>query len=101
MPCAASVASGFSRDHRYTLGSRIEDGILEVLELLVEASYTSSKGELLGRANLRLDRVRFLVRMAKDLRLISLKQYEHAAASLNGIGQEIGGWARSQKTTAP
>jgi len=94
-------ASGFSREHRYTLGGRIEDGMLEVLELLVEASYTRDRTGLLRRANLRLDRVRFLVRMAKDLRLISLKQYEHAAAGLNGIGQEVGGWARSLKADAP
>ena len=28
----------FSRDHRFTLGNRLEEGALEVLELLVEAS---------------------------------------------------------------
>ena len=37
----------FSRDHRFSLGNRIEEGILEILELLVEASYMRDKQDLL------------------------------------------------------
>jgi hypothetical protein len=44
----------FTRAHRFTLGDRIEEGALETLELLVEASYTRDKRELLRRANRRL-----------------------------------------------
>lgn len=31
----------FSRDYRFSLGTRLEDGMLEVLEMLVEASYAA------------------------------------------------------------
>lgn len=31
--------AGFSRRRRFTLGDRMEEGVLEILELLVEASY--------------------------------------------------------------
>jgi hypothetical protein len=86
----------FSRDHRFTLGDRLEEGALEVLELLVEASYSGEKRPLLQRANVRLNRVRFLVRLAKDLRQLSLKQYEFAARAIDGIGMEIGGWLKQQ-----
>ncbi len=63
----------FSRDHRFTLGNRLEEDALEVLELLVEASYASEKRPLLQRANTRLNRIRYLVRLTKNLRQISLK----------------------------
>lgn len=86
----------FSRDHRFTLGNRLEEGALEVLELLVEASYSSEKRPLLRRANTRLNRVRYLVRLAKDLRQLSVKQYEFAARAIDGIGMEIGGWVKQQ-----
>jgi hypothetical protein len=86
----------FDRQHRFTLGNRLEEGVLEVLELLVEASYTREKQPLLRRANLRLERLRYLVRLAKDLRQLSLKQYEFAARAMNEIGMEIGGWAKQQ-----
>jgi hypothetical protein len=81
-------AGSFPREHRFTLGGRIEDGCLEVLELLVEASYTRDKAELLRRANLRLDRLRFLIRMAKDLKLISIKQYGFASGAIQAVGWE-------------
>lgn len=86
----------FSRDYRFTLGNKLEEGALEILELLVEASYAGEKRTLLQRANIRLNRVRFLVRLAKDLQQISLKQYEFAARAIDGIGVEIGGWLKQQ-----
>jgi len=86
----------FSRQHRFTLGDRLEEGALEILELLVEASYSRDKRDLLRRANLRLERLRYLIRLAKDLRLLSIKQYEFAIRALYTIGTEIGGWTKQQ-----
>ena len=40
----------FPRDQRYLLGERIETGLLDVLDDLVEANYTRSKEALLKRA---------------------------------------------------
>jgi hypothetical protein len=86
--------AGFARRHRFTLGDRLEGGVLEVLELLVEASYTRDKRALLQRANLRLERVRYLIRLAVDLKLLTVKPYEFAARAIVTIGGEIGGWTR-------
>jgi hypothetical protein len=86
----------FPREHRFTLGDRMEEGVLEILELLIEAGYSRDKRDLLRRANLRLERLRYLIRLAKDLRLLSVKQYEFAAKAMQVIGAEIGGWAKQQ-----
>lgn len=88
--------AGFARTHRFTLGDRIEEGALDLLELLVEASYTSEKRGLLRQANLRLSRLRYLVRLAKDLHLLTIRQYAFAAGSMESIGGEIGGWLKQQ-----
>jgi hypothetical protein len=56
----------FPRSRRFTLGERLERGVLEVLELLVEAAYTSRKEGPLQRANLRLEIVRHLWRLAHE-----------------------------------
>ncbi len=53
----------FPRVRRFTLGERIEVGLLDVLELLVEAAYTRNKDAPLQRANLRLEVVRHLHRI--------------------------------------
>ena len=46
--------SGFPREPRFTWGDRLIEGLLEILELLVEVRYAAEKRELLRRANLRL-----------------------------------------------
>jgi len=48
----------FPRARRFTLGERIENGLLEVLELLVDAAYSRTKQAVLKQANLRLAMVR-------------------------------------------
>lgn len=87
--------AGFSRAHRHTLGSRIESCALEVLELLVEASYTRDRDDLLQSANRRLERLRYLVRLAHDLKLLSLAQYEFAGNGLHAVGTQVGAWRKA------
>jgi hypothetical protein len=87
--------ASFSRAHRYTLGTRIEDTALDVIELLVEASYTTEKRTLLSTANRRIERLRYLIRLAHDLKLLSVSQYEFAGLGLQSVGNELGGWLRS------
>lgn len=50
------------RARRFTLGERLEAGVLAVLERLIEAAYTRDKEHALQQANLRLDIVRHLWR---------------------------------------
>ncbi|MBI2876701.1 MAG: diversity-generating retroelement protein Avd [Candidatus Tectomicrobia bacterium] len=97
--------SKFPRDYRFVLGDRIINGALDILELLVEASYErdkrelpgSSPGQALRRANLRLERLRYLVRVSKDLNLLSLRRYEYAAREINEVGTLLGGWIKQQQ----
>ncbi|CAI4031357.1 Diversity-generating retroelement protein Avd [Nitrospira tepida] len=86
----------FPRSRRFTLGERLEAGSIEVLELLVEAAYTHHKTASLHRANLRLEVVRHLWRLAHELKVIALRQYEHGARLFDDLGRQIGGWLRSR-----
>ncbi|WP_058555696.1 four helix bundle protein [Thiohalocapsa sp. ML1] len=53
----------FPRTRRFTLGERLEGGLLFVLENLVDAAYARDKREALARANRRLAVVRHLWRL--------------------------------------
>lgn len=53
------------------------------------------RGRLLGRANLGVEKLRFLFRLAMDLRHLDRRRYEHAARSLDEIGRMIGGWRKA------
>ena len=58
----------FPRNRKFTLGDRIENLLLDILSVLIQAAYSRSKGHLLRDANLKLEQLRYLMRLAKDLR---------------------------------
>ncbi|ETW97546.1 MAG: hypothetical protein ETSY1_22235 [Candidatus Entotheonella factor] len=58
----------FPRSQRFVLGDRIERSMLDVQDLLIEAAYSRRKTELLRQANIQLEKIRYLIRLAKDLR---------------------------------
>jgi hypothetical protein len=91
----------FPRVRRFTLGERLEGGLLDVLELLVEAAYTRNKETPLRRANLRLEVVRHLWRLAHELKAIAIRQYEYGAKLMDELGRQIGGWLRSTAQAQP
>jgi len=86
----------FPRARRFTVGERLEAGLLEVLELLVEAAWSRDKQKVLRRANLRLETVRHLWRLAHELQDLSTRRYEHGAGLIDDLGRQVGGWLRSQ-----
>jgi len=54
----------FPRTRKFTLGGRIEAICLETLEALIEAKYTRGKADILRRVNLRLETLRYLIRLS-------------------------------------
>jgi len=85
----------FPRNRRFTLGERIESGLLDVLQCLVEASYSKQKYNSLRQANLTLATVRHLWRLCFELKVISSKRYEYGARLMLDVGAQIGGWQKS------
>ena len=87
----------FPRSERFVLGDRIERSVLDVQDLLIEAAYSRRKTDLLKRANIQLEQIRYLVRLAKDLQLFSLRQYQYAAEHIDEVGRMVGGWIQQQE----
>ena len=78
----------FPHSQKFLLGDRIQSNALDVLEFLVEATYTRQRGPHLSRGNLGIEKLRFLLRLAQDLRYLDQRRYEHAARCLDDIGRK-------------
>lgn len=91
----------FPRGQRFLLGDRIESVALDMLEGLIEATYTRERIQLLSAVNLRIEKLRFLMRLSMDLRYLDLRRYEHAARALDEIGRLAGAWRKAQDAEAP
>jgi hypothetical protein len=85
----------FPRNHKFTVGDRITAICLDVLEALIDATYTRERNQRLRRANLGIEKLRFLLRLAADLRLLTRERYEFAARALDETGRLIGGWIKA------
>jgi hypothetical protein len=86
----------FPKKTRFTFSDRINRLALDVVEDLIEARYTRQKQLALRRANLNLEKIRVLLRISFEMRLLPHKSYEHAMYSINEVGRMLGGWLKQQ-----
>ncbi|MES9901357.1 MAG: diversity-generating retroelement protein Avd [Sedimenticola sp.] len=86
----------FPRSHRFVLGDRLLGTGMDMQGLLVEASYTRDKRALLQQAGIKLAQLRYLVRLAHDLRFFSLRQYGFLSDKMEEMGRMLGGWIKQQ-----
>ena len=98
------VLDRFPRSQKFLLGDRTQGAALDVLEALIEATYTQRREAQLTRANLGLEKLRFLCRLARDLQYLDRRRYEHAARCLDETGRRVGAWIkvhRDKETSRP
>ena len=80
----------FPKDKRFTLGDRIQNIALDILEELIEATYTRDRVPHLRRANLGIEKLRFLMRLAADLRVINGRRLPLARSMKSAARSELG-----------
>jgi hypothetical protein len=88
------------RDLKFVLGDRMLSTTYDILDTLLAAKYARQKKDLLGRANLDLERLRFQVRLCSEEQMISIRQYEYVAGLIDEVGRMVGGWAKSAREPA-
>lgn len=91
------VLERFPRSQKFLLGDRMQGTALDVLECLVEATYTRKRAAHLAHANLGIEKLRFLCRLARDLRFLDRRRYEYAARCLDDTGRRIGSWLKAHR----
>ena len=91
----------FPRSYRFSLGDRLVARVLDVMEALVEAAYSTDKRALLEHANRGVNSLRFLLRLSVDLKLLGADPHEFASKKLEEIGRMVGGWRKVAARAAP
>ena len=84
----------YPRRARFSFAMRIENIALDVVEDLVEARYTKERGAILKRANLKLEKLRILLRLSYKMRYLSVNGYEFAIRRIDEVGRMLGGWRK-------
>ncbi len=90
----------FPRTQKFLLGDRIQSTALDVLEQLIDATYGRERAGALRAANLGIEKLRHMMRLAFDLRHLDERRYEYAARELDTIGRRIGAWRKADAAHA-
>ncbi len=89
----------FPKKDKYTLGHKIDNLILDTMELILLAanSQKEKKYIVLQKASLKIDLLKILIRLAKEVKSLDNKRYVQLQEELQEIGKMLGGWIRSIK----
>lgn len=87
----------FPKSIRFTFATRIDGLVLDVIDELVLARYSTQRNrpEHLQRVNLHLSRLLALMRMAYERGHFSPGGYEFLCSGIVEVGSMVGGWRRS------
>ena len=91
-----TLVHGFSRYHKYTHGTDMRNTAREVVKLVVRANNREDKVPVLAELRERLEELKLLARIVKELRALpNLKAYERLADLIVDVSRQNEGWMRS------
>jgi len=91
----------FPKSQRFVMAKRVEESALNFYDLLVAAVKDGKPLRHLKAADIELERLRHHVRLCKDLKLLSVGQYEHLSRMLVEIGNLLGAWIKRSRGGGP
>lgn len=85
------------KQDKYTIWQKSEGLLVEILEGILSASYKPKfeKTPILEKISLKLNILKMLIRLMKDVGAIDNKKYITLQEPLDEIGRMLGGWIRS------
>lgn len=95
----------FPREQRFVLARHVQDSALRLQSYLIEAGTLPkearpAKLQRLNQADVELTKLRFHLRLCRDLALLDPGQHQHVSRMLAEIGRLLGGWFRSLGSTS-
>lgn len=78
---------------RFSLVQKVDNHAIDILEMLVVARYEPGlRRKLLRQVNLRLERLRFLLRIARTRNVMPADKFESAMRGVDELGRMVHGW---------
>lgn len=91
---------GFPKRKRYALGVKIENNVLELIEIVSFANIQikTLREPIVHRASAKCETIKILTRMCFDLSLVNYRQYLDLENQIQEIGKMLGGWIKFLRT---
>ena len=89
------LVRNFNREYKYTLGEDLKREILNLVILIYRANSREDKGVVIAEARERVELIRLLIRLVKDLQQINLKRMIAVNQKIENISKQLTGWERA------
>jgi hypothetical protein len=91
------IVKNFPRDYKFTLGTRIQNTVLDCVDLIYKAASHKEKAKYLDELVSNLDFLSFLIRTAKDMNLVTENQYSLYIELSIPCVKQASGWFKVSK----
>jgi hypothetical protein len=90
----------FPREHRFVTARFVQEAVLHFQEYLIEAASLpkqdrQGKLALLTKADVELTKLRFHLRLCRDLDLLDSGPHRHVSQMVDEVGRLLGGWFKA------
>ncbi len=92
----SQYTSNFPKSKRYTLGQKLDQITLDIIELVITARYINKEQKLpiLQKVSIKLDLLKILLRLASETKCLDNNKYQHLASQILETGKMLGGWIK-------
>ena len=91
------IVAGFSRYHKYTLGTELRNASRKTVKLIIQANNYPDKKPILLALRDHLEEFLLLIRLAKETRAFkSFNAYSHVVELTAKVCRQNEGWLKSQ-----
>ena len=92
--------SKFAKDQKYILGVRLQNNALDALEYILDAALSnkSQKRPHIEKSILKLEHVRFALRLSLQQKMINAKSYAYGSEQILKVSKMLGAWKKATKS---
>jgi hypothetical protein len=92
------LVKDFNRDYKYTIGESLTKKTIELVMLIYRANTSINKLEIIITAREKLEVIRLMVRLTKDLHQINTRKLVLVNLKIENVSKQLTGWHKSIKS---
>ncbi|MCA9358115.1 four helix bundle protein [Candidatus Kaiserbacteria bacterium] len=88
----------FNREYKYTLGERVKTEMIAlVIDIYRANSSIEKRGEHIKSARERVEVIRLLLRLLRDLRQLPLEKFVSLNVKIESVSRQLTGWLKKSQ----
>ncbi len=101
LQAASALVKNFPRSVKASIGGEIQNACVRITLLVAKANASRNKVPHLDEMLELVMEAELLIRLAKDMKLISISQYATTVLLTNTVGKQATGWRKASPLSSP